>query len=88
MFWAASPATFDHLTHQGKLARYVKHIMYNQEDTKPSLLESCRRTRCAEKIMKTFDWQSCFKDHPVFWDLVEDELTKLLDDELTREIIC
>lgn len=38
--------------------------------------------------MKTFDWQGCFKDHPVFWDLVEDELTKLLDDELTREIIC
>ena len=38
--------------------------------------------------MKNFDWQVCFKDHPVFWDLAEDELAKLLEDELSREIIC
>ena len=38
--------------------------------------------------MKTFDWRACFKKHPVFWDLAEDELASLLDDSLSREIIC
>jgi CRP/FNR family cyclic AMP-dependent transcriptional regulator len=38
--------------------------------------------------MKTFDWRACFNEHPVFWDLAEDELARLLDDNLSREIIC
>jgi CRP-like cAMP-binding protein len=38
--------------------------------------------------MKTFDWRACFNKHPVFWDLAEDELASLLDDSLSREIIC
>jgi CRP/FNR family cyclic AMP-dependent transcriptional regulator len=38
--------------------------------------------------MKTFDWKGCFKQHPVFWDLAKEELDKLLDDKLAREVIC
>jgi CRP-like cAMP-binding protein len=38
--------------------------------------------------MKTFDWKTCFKDHPVFWDLGEDEVEVILGEDLSREIIC
>jgi len=38
--------------------------------------------------MTTFDWHACFKQHPVFWDLAEEELNKFLDDRLSKEVIC
>lgn len=38
--------------------------------------------------MKTFDWRACFKKHPVFWDLEPHELDRLLDDDLSEEVVC
>ena len=35
--------------------------------------------------MKTFDWKSLLQQNPLFSDLGEEEVAKLLDDEVSEE---